>query len=170
MKQKVARVALADCLKAASVNELGNNPKHYTKVLLQLQKYYTELDRQHNTELDEFKQELEMVEKEYQTTAHEAIETLQTQLSAYEEEILELKKRNKILANLKHVNDLKIKELEEEKLGLEDKNTELQELVKNFLIYCESHNIPQPNEKMLIKLSNPSEKLFAVEDKENNPK
>eukprot|EP00835_Amoeboradix_gromovi_P003434 NODE_226_length_13883_cov_0.528729.p8 type:complete len:196 gc:universal NODE_226_length_13883_cov_0.528729:13707-13120(-) len=153
MKQRDQAIALKDCLKAASVNEVGNNSKHFTKLLHQLQKYYVELDRQHNTELNEFKKELEIVEQEYQTTAHEAIETLQSQLDAYEKEIELLKIQNKKLFNLNHVNELKTKELEGDKLILESKNEKLKKLVKGYLKYCEEYEIPRPDEKNMLSKS-----------------
>ena len=167
MKHKPDRISLRDCLKSASVNELANNPKHFAKLLHQLQEYYAELDRLHKRELDEFKQELEMVEKEYDTTVHEAVETLQAQIEAYEKEIQDLKDKNRKLGSLKHANEVKIAKLEENKKEAEDKNRELTELIKSLYKYCEKHEIPQPDERLLGQ-SNAETAENAKEDNQEN--
>eukprot|EP00834_Sanchytrium_tribonematis_P000219 NODE_4_length_77007_cov_1.156642.p59 type:complete len:170 gc:universal NODE_4_length_77007_cov_1.156642:16679-16170(-) len=143
MKTKTqASLNLKECLKGATVNEIANNPKHYTKVLSQLQRHYSQLNRQYTTEMAEFKKELEAVEVELQETSHEAIDCLQNQLAAYEEEIKGLKDQNQKMQKMQHVNDLKIRELEQQRKELMDKNTGLKELVKELRDHVEANDFP----------------------------
>ena len=167
MKQKnFEKLSLKECLKELTVNELANNPRHCSKIVSQLQRYYTELDQKYSEELGDFHKELDALQQDMEDTSHEAIETLQRQLDAYESELKELNSKLKLKQTELDSKSTTIKDLIKDKKELKLNNTELSQIVAKLLTYCNKHGL-SPQESNENTPSNTPSEANGVVNQEN---